>query len=187
MASERLCTAWNDVEISLALGTPMLSVAGDEGIEKRKAWKRLNNSAQVEPSPDSIRYICKTPSLENIRSSIDSELDMKLHPTATEIILSHVTRCSGTKWTSKDSSKEEELQNQGSSSKFIYDKQQQYIFVIQGLPSDLFIVFENQPGEAYEYTKVTSFLRPANVAGLSLIYTSLTLLVTEAQWIFSFC
>lgn len=62
--------------------------------------------------------------------------------------------------------------------------QQQYIFVTQGLPSDLFIVFENQPGQAYEYTKATPFLRPANVAGLSLIYTSVTLPVAEAQWIF---
>lgn len=69
-------------------------------------------------------------------------MDMKLHPTATEIILSHVTWCSGTKQRSKKSSKEEELQDQGSSYKFIYDKQQQYIFVIQGLPSDLFIVLK---------------------------------------------
>lgn len=138
----------------------MLSVAGDEGIEKRKTCKRLKNSAQVEPSQDSIRQICRTSSLENIRSSGDSELDTKLHPTATEITLSHVPWCSGTKWACKDSFKQEELQDQGSSSKFIYDKQQQYIFVIQGLPSDLFIVFENQPEEAYEYTKATPFLRP---------------------------
>lgn len=112
---------------------------------------------------------------------------MKLHPTATDIILSHVTWCSGTKWTSKDTSKEEELQDQGNSYKFIYDKQQQYIFVIQGLPSDLFTVFENQPGEAHEYTKATPFLRPANVASLSLIYASVTVPVTEAPWIFSLC
>lgn len=55
VASERLCIAWDEVEISLTLGTPMLSVAGDEGIQKTKAWKRLNNSAQVEPSQESIR------------------------------------------------------------------------------------------------------------------------------------
>lgn len=77
---------------------------------------------------------------------------MKLQPSATEMILSHVTWCSETKWTSKDCSK---VEDQGSSYKFIYYKQQQYIFVIQGLPSDLFISFENQPAEAWVYKSHT--------------------------------
>lgn len=55
VALEKLCTAWDNAETSLALGLPKLSVAGDEEIEQGKAWKRLNNSAQKEPSPESIR------------------------------------------------------------------------------------------------------------------------------------
>lgn len=55
MALERVCTAWDNTETSPALGLPQLSVAGDEGIEKGKAWKRQNNSAQNELSPESIR------------------------------------------------------------------------------------------------------------------------------------
>lgn len=55
VVSERLCTAWDEVKTSLALGIPKISVARDEGIQKRKAWKRLNNSAQVEVGQESIR------------------------------------------------------------------------------------------------------------------------------------
>lgn len=78
VALERLCTVWDNAETSLALGLPKLSVAGDEGIEKGKAWKRLNSPAQKEPSPESIR------------SARETEMDTKLHPIATEIVLPHV-------------------------------------------------------------------------------------------------
>jgi len=50
VALERLCTARDNAETSLAWGPPKLLVAGDEGTEKVKAWKRLDNSAQKEPS-----------------------------------------------------------------------------------------------------------------------------------------
>lgn len=94
MALETPWTAWDNAETNPATGVAKLSVARDEGIKKEKVWKQMNNSAQKNNKP------------RNIGSAGNTETDTELHPTATEIGLTHVNRHTEVTCTSKDSSKQ---------------------------------------------------------------------------------